>query len=152
MFRTLHRAKKALSSGRSPFSLQFVKMCVRSVGILVLFFGCLVSALADEPRPRFGPYEAIHIDPEIVEGVRVDEERRIFLLLAPHTAGDELRLKISSAKGAGYRKWFTGEYEFVAPPNPDRAEGKWTDWIRTESPYIEYWRQGKLFLHLRRLE
>lgn len=104
------------------------------------------------PHPKFGPYEAIVIDPDVVKGVRVDDERRIHLLLAPETAEKELHLRISTGRGAGYRKWFTGEEVFVAPPNPDRQRGEWTDWIRTESNYIEYWMDGKLFLHLRRID
>lgn len=105
-----------------------------------------------ESHPKFGPYEAIVIDPDVVKGVRVDDERRIYLLLVPETAEKELHLRISTGRGAGYRKWFTGEEVFVAPPNPDRQRGEWTDWIRTESKYIEYWMDGNLFLHLRRLD
>ncbi|MCC5806813.1 MAG: hypothetical protein JJU00_10855 [Opitutales bacterium] len=128
----------------------------RPLGIL-----CLVALGAaglsakdvEEPRayPKFGPYEAIAIDADIVKGVRVDDEQRIFLLLAPEMADRELHLRISVERGAGYRKWFTGEEVFVAPPNPDRRRGEWTDWIRTESNFIEYWLDGKLFLHLRRI-
>ena len=126
-------------------------LCVLCLAVLGV--AGLSAKDVEVPRgyPKFGPYEAITIDPDVVRGVRVDDERRIYLLLAPETADKELHLRISVERGAGYRKWFTGDEVFVAPPNPDRRRGEWTDWIRTESNYIEYWMDGELFLHLRRL-
>ena len=85
----------------------------------------------------------------------MDEERRIFFsVLAQHT-GEATNYAWRSPtvrRARGYRKWFTGEYEFLSlRPTPTGARrGKWTDWIRTESPNIEYWQPGgNLFLHLR---
>ena len=98
-------------------------------------------------EPRFGPYRALAIDPTVVEGVRVDEGR-IYLMLTSAAAEHPLRMKISMENGSIYRKWYTGEEVLIAPPNPDRGQGEWTDWIKTESSYIEYWMDGHLILHL----
>ncbi len=133
-----------------------LKILLRSLCAFCLVAFGVAELSAKDPEvtrvyPKFGLYEAILIDPDVVKGVRVDDERRIYLLLVPETAEKELHLRISAERGAGYRKWFTGEEVFVAPPNPDRRRGEWTDWIRTESNYIEYWMDGELFLHLRRI-
>ncbi len=126
--------------------------------VLILLVFCVGSTAvrataAVEPglEPRFGPYKALVIDPAFVEGVRVDEGR-IYLMLTPTAMKHPLRMKISMEKGSVYRKWHTGAEVLIAPPDPDRGQGKWTDWIETQSAYIEYWMDGNLILHLHNAE
>lgn len=111
------------------------------------------SMVADETgsEPYFGPYRALVIDPVFVEGVRVDQGR-IYLMLMPVAAKHPLQMKVSMQRGSIYRNWHTGEEVLVAPPNPDRGQGTWTDWIETQSNYIEYWMDEKLILHLHKVE
>jgi len=100
--------------------------------------------------PVFGPYTAIRINQDVIRGVRVDEEDRIWIMLNPDYKERKLTLKISMEKGAAYRKWFNGEYELVSPANQGKQANEWTDWVRTESRYIEYWMEGQKVLHLKK--
>jgi len=101
---------------------------------------------------RFGPYEALTINSDVIRGVKVDEAGKIWLLLNPDYRELELRLKISMEEGANYRKWFTGEEVLVSPANQGKQPNAWTDWIETQSKYIEYWMNGEKVLHLKKVE
>lgn len=130
--------------------------CVRSInGCLVAVLCVLLSGVAAasaENQVRFGPYAALTINSDVVRGVKVDDAGKIWLLLNPAYREREIVLKISSAEGAGYRKWFNGEYELVSPANQGKQPNQWTDWIETVSPYIEYWMGGEKILHLKKVE
>jgi hypothetical protein len=117
----------------------------------VLIFGLAPFATA-ESKVLFGPYEALTINSEIIRGVKVDEAGKIWLLLNPTYREQEIIVKISSENGAGYRKWFTGNYELVSPANQGKQANQWTDWIETVSPYIEYWMSGEKILHLKKVK
>lgn len=101
---------------------------------------------------RFGPYEALTINSDVVRGVKVDEAGKIWLLLNPDYRDHEIVVKISTADGAGYRKWFNGQYELISPANQGKQPNQWTDWIETVSPYIEYWMGDQKILHLKKVE
>lgn len=105
-----------------------------------------------ETLPRFGSYEALSIEREIIRGVRHADDGKIWLMLNPAYKEREIQLKISAQKGAAYRKWFTGDEVLISPAGQGKAANEWTDWIRTESRYIEYWMDGRLILHLRRTD
>lgn len=127
----------------------------RSLFILVCAIcGFAAAAAAEsrgEPLPRFGGYEALFIDPTVVLGVKHGEDDKIWIMLDPAHKEKELRLKISMREGADYRKWYTGDEELVSAANQNKAPMEWTDWVRTQSPYIEYWIEGRKVLHLRRV-
>ena len=101
---------------------------------------------------RFGPYEALTINSDIIRGVKVDEDQKIWLLLNPTYLDREIIVKISSEKSAGYREWHHGGYELVSPAGQDKKANQWTDWVQVKSPYIEYWMSNKLILHLKKVE
>jgi hypothetical protein len=101
---------------------------------------------------RFGPYEALTINSEIIRGVKVDEAGKIWLLLNPSYREQQITVKISIEEGAAYRKWFNGSYELVSPANQGKQPNAWTDWIETVSPYIEYWMDGQKILHLKKVK
>lgn len=104
-----------------------------------------------EQRPTFGPYVARVMDASIVRDVKVDEEGNIFLQLVPEQRDEELRVKISLQPGAEYRKWWHGGYELVSPAQAGKEPLGWTDRVQTSAPFIEYWMNGALFLHLERV-
>ncbi|MFH1497869.1 MAG: hypothetical protein ABII82_08590 [Verrucomicrobiota bacterium] len=118
-------------------------------------------ALADEPAgaapaaeattQKFGPYEALVYDAELLAGVKVDEKGDVFLMFQPGKTDTQVTIKISMQKDAGYRKWFTGDEVLVALENSTgRSPGVWSDRVQTTANYIEYWAGGKRFLHLKK--
>lgn len=109
-------------------------------------------AIFGEGEVRFGPYAALTINSEVVRGVKVDEADKIWLLLNPEYRERELIVKISNEEGASYRKWFNGTEELISPANQGKQANEWTDWIRTEAAYIEYWMSGQKVLHLKKVK
>jgi hypothetical protein len=103
-----------------------------------------------EARRTFGPYEAIVMDKAVLQNVKVDAEGAIYLLFVPEKRGATVKIKISMAEGAEYRKWFNGEDELVALENGQRQPNAWTDQVKTTANYIEYRDGDKLFLHLKK--
>jgi hypothetical protein len=103
---------------------------------------------------KFGPYEALVFDKTMLSDVKVDEKGDIYLMLQPDKIDSQLTMKISMQKGAGYRKWFTGDETLVAQQNAKggRTAGVWSDRIQTSATYIEYWAEGKCFLHLKKTD
>ncbi len=107
---------------------------------------------------RFGPYEALVFDANILQEVVVkDPNNTIWLRLDPQFKDKEIRIKISTEKGANYRRWYSGQntiedgYVLVSPAFAGKGKNQLSDWLRTSSPYVEYWMDGKLFLHLKRV-
>ncbi len=127
----------------------------RSRFLSLLTFGLFLGAFAtlraeDKPMARsWGAWEAIAFDETVVQDVRVTGDD-IFIMLQPAHRNDQLTMKISMGKGSGYRKWFTGDEVLVAQENAGRAANTWTDRIQTSATYLEYYANGKLFLHLKR--
>ena len=122
----------------------------------VLFFSLIVMLgslpLQAAEGVRFGPYEALTINSDVIRGVKVEEGNTIWLLLNPVYRESELIVKISNENGSGYRTWEHGGYELVSAANQGKQANEWTDWIRSKASYIEYWMSGKLILHLKKAE
>lgn len=72
---------------------------------------------AGPEMPVFGPYQAIAINRDIVNDVKVDEEMNVHLQLFPAHKDKQLVVKISNERFASYREWFHGDYELVSPAN-----------------------------------
>ena len=119
------------------------------VSVIFLILSAVPSAGASV---RFGPYEALALNQDVIRGVKVDDAGKIWLLLNPAYRERELILKISNLEGSSYRKWENGEHELVSPANQGKQPNQWTDWIRTQSPYIEYWMDGQMVLHLKKVD
>ena len=113
--------------------------------------GILAGPVAAQGNIRFGPYEALAINSDVIRGVKVDEGGKIWLLLNPAYKEKELVVKISNLPGESYRKWFNGSEELVSPANQGKQANEWTDWIETESSYIEYWMGDQMILHLKKV-
>jgi len=112
----------------------------------------LGTGLWGSDAPRFGPFKALTINQDVIRGVKIDDSDKIWILLNPAYKEEEIILKISQENGAAYRKWFTGDYELVSPANQGKQANEWSDWVRTESRFIEYWISGNLVLHLQRTD
>lgn len=119
---------------------------------LLAFIGFVPFVSAQNANPIFGSYEAIVYDHDVLQGVKVDGEGNIFIMFQPDKTDTQLVLRISMMPGAQYRNWFTGETDLVAQENTGRAPNTWTDRVQTTSKYIEYWADGKLFLHLKKIQ
>jgi hypothetical protein len=102
--------------------------------------------------PVFGPYRAIGINREVVRDVKVDNELNVYLQLFPAHKEKELVVKISNERFASYREWVYGGLELVSPANAGKTPYGWTDWVQSKAKYIEYWMDGEIFLHLKRMD
>lgn len=129
---------------RIPFP--FICVCIP---LLLAVFAS--TALAGGPV-RFGPYEALTINSDVIRGVKVDDAGKIWLLLNPSYRDREIVVKISNEEGASYRQWFNGTEELVSPANQGKQPNQWTDWIETVAPYVEYWMEGEKVLHLKKVK
>jgi hypothetical protein len=129
-----------------------MKAAIRYFSVVFAVFLASAQLVQADGQVRFGPYEALVINSEVIRGVKVDEAGKIWLLLNPTYREQEITVKISTEEGAGYRKWFNGTYELVSPANQGKQANQWTDWIETVSPYIEYWMSGEKILHLKRVK
>lgn len=108
------------------------------------------SPAAENVR-KFGPYEALVYDADLLADVKVDDKGDVFLMFQPGKTATQVTIKISMQNGAGYRKWFTGDEVLVAQENSTgRSPGVWSDRVQTTANYIEYWAGDKLFLHLKK--
>jgi hypothetical protein len=117
--------------------------------LFLLFAGAATAGAA----VRFGPYEALEINSDVIRGVKVEDNGRIWILLNPAYRERELIVRISTEEGAGYRKWHTsGTEDLVSPANQHKQANAWTDWIETTANYIEYWMSGEKVLHLKKVE
>jgi hypothetical protein len=118
---------------------------------LCLLVGLFSFASSADAGVRFGPYEALTINSDVIRGVKVDDAGKIWLLLNPTYKEREIQLKISNQEGADYRMWFTGEPVLISPAGQGKQANQWTDWIETVAPYIEYWMDGQKILHLKKV-
>lgn len=108
----------------------------------------------------YGPFEALTHDKSIIRDVKfVTEEGNLYIQLLPEHKEKEIRVKLSNEFFASYRKWHPGDwvlesdgFELVSPANQGKAPYGWTDWVNTSASYIEYWMDGEVILHLKRVK
>ncbi len=115
-------------------------------------FSVLAQETTAERPARFGVYEAVTIKRAVVHDVKTDKEGNVFLQLMSVHKDKELVVKISNEYFSSYRTWWHGEIELVSPANAGKQPYEWTDRVQTQANYIEYWMDGEVFLHLRRLD
>ena len=98
-----------------------------------------------------GPYRQLSRNPKVVEEVFASRGR-LYMLLKDEFRGKEVRVRISDARNSQYRKWPDGrEDRIIAGGMGPNSPVKDADWIETKAPFIEYWMEGKLVLHLMRV-
>ncbi len=127
------------------------------LSLLVVFLSSFSSSVAlaqdaGESQSHFGVYEAITMNRSVVNDLKIDKEGNVFLQLVPGHKEKEIVVKISNERFSGYRTWWHGELELVSPANAGKAANGWTDRVQTQSNYVEYWMDGVVFLHLKRLD
>lgn len=128
--------------------------------ILLIAFSALPSSLlaGGEPdeganRKQFGPFEALTFDASILRDVKyVVEEKNVYLQLFPDHKDKKIIVKLSNDYFASYREWTHGGFELVSPANQGKPPYSWTDHVNTSATYIEYWMDGEVFLHLKRVK
>lgn len=140
-----------MTKGIGRLKILPVKALNLSFLLLLAGFFLGIHGLSAEGNVRFGPYEALSINSDVIRGVKVDEAGKIWLLLNPEHREREIIVKISNEEGAGYRDWFTGGKELVSPANQGKQANAWTDWIETEASYVEYWMNKRKILHLKKV-
>ena len=106
---------------------------------------------SDASKRRIGPYEAITYNAKILRDVKFDSDGNVYLQLFPEYKEKELVVKISNEQFGSYRQWWHGGYELVSPANQGKEPYGWTDYVNTAANYIEYWMDGEVFLHLKRV-
>ncbi|MCH6256904.1 hypothetical protein MLD52_10120 [Puniceicoccaceae bacterium K14] len=123
--------------------------CYRFVTALFCLLSFTGSAIgAEGSQKSFGPYETITFNEEVLQDVKVDKEGNILLQLNPDFKDREIVVKISNQLFKNYREWWHGELELVSPAHNGKAANGWTDRVKTQANFIEYWMDGDIFLHL----
>lgn len=103
-------------------------------------------------QKQYGPFEALTFNASILRDVKyVAEENNVYLQLLPDHKEKEITVKLSNGYFASYREWAHGGYELVSPANQGKTPYGWTDFVNTSASYIEYWMDGEVFLHLKRV-
>lgn len=107
----------------------------------------------DAERKQFGPFEALTFNASILRDVKfVTEENNVYLQLFPEHKEKEIIVKLSADYYSNYREWTHGGYELVSPANQGKVPYGWTDFVNTSAIYIEFWMDGEVFLHLKRVK
>ncbi|MBK1877113.1 hypothetical protein [Pelagicoccus mobilis] len=101
----------------------------------------------------YGPFEVLTQDKAIVRDVKfVADENNVYIQLFPEHKEKEIRVKLANEYFASYREWHHGGYELVSPANQGKTPYGWTDFVNTSANYIEYWMDGEVILHLKRVK
>lgn len=101
----------------------------------------------------YGPFEALTHDKAIIRDVKfVADENNLYIQLFPEHKEKEIRVKLSNEYFSSYREWHHGGYELVSPANQGKTPYGWTDFVNTSANYIEYWMDGEVILHLKRVK
>jgi hypothetical protein len=118
---------------------------------VMAFLFCLVSVQA--AAQQHGGFSVLEIDRNVVEDVFV-QGNDIYLKVDKARWEDDFTVKISNENMAGYRTWLGGEEEMPVKVyrSPKENRQGYTYRTNTEAKYVEYWTNGKLVLHLERIE
>lgn len=118
---------------------------------VMAFLFCLVSVQA--AAQQHGDFSVLEIDRNVVEDVFV-QGNNIYLKVDKACWEDDFTVKISNENMAGYRTWLGGEEEMPVKVyrSPKENRQGYTYRVNTEAKYVEYWTNGKLVLHLERIE
>ena len=115
---------------------------------LVLY---LCGNMSTRAANSIGPYRQLSRDLEVVEEVFANRGR-IYMLLSDESREKELIVKISDARNSQFLKWPEGkEDRIISGEKEPISLVKDAGWIETKAPFIEYWMEDKLVLHLMRV-
>lgn len=125
------------------------KFFVAALALVFLF----PFAVPAQEGTKFGPFTALKIDKQVVEGVVVDGDS-LYVKVAKDFWGASFTVKISNKNGADYRKWSGDKTEMVVKvyQGPKADKQGHTYRIATSAKYIEFYKEGKLVLQLERMK
>ncbi len=120
------------------------------VAVLAFAFLCPSAVQAQGPA-TFGPFTALQMDKQVVEGVVADGDS-VYVKVAKVFWNVSFTVKISNKNEADYRKWSGDRTEMVVNVYQTDKVNKqgYTYRINTSARFIEYHMGGKLVLHLER--
>jgi len=120
--------------------------------VLALAFFVPFAVLAQEGM-KFGPFTALKMDKQVVEGVVVEGDS-VYVKVAKDFWGASFTVKISNKNGADYRKWSGDKTEMVVKvyQGPKADKQGHTYRIATSAKYIEFYKEGNLVLQLERVK
>ena len=117
---------------------------------LSLFVPLTVGA---QSGPSYGPFSAIKMDQAVVQDVLV-QDGNIYVKVAEDYWDKDFIVKISNEDMAYYRNWLNGGPEM--PTKVYRSQQRnlqgYTYRINTAARFVEYWMDGRLILHLERMQ
>jgi len=122
------------------------------VVVLALAFLFPIVVQAQEGT-RFGPFTALKMDKQVVEGVVADGDN-VYVKVAKDFWSASFTVKISNKNGADYRKWSGDKTEMVVKvyQGPKANKQGHTYRISTSAKYIEFYKEGNLVLQLERMK
>jgi hypothetical protein len=120
------------------------------VAVLAFAFLCPIAVQAQEP-PKFGPFIALKLDKQVVEGVVVEEDN-VYVKVDKDFWNASFTVKISNKNGADYRNWFGDKTEMVVKVYQTDKVNKqgYTYKINSSARFIEYHMDGRLVLQIER--
>jgi hypothetical protein len=120
------------------------------VAVLAFAFLCPIAVQAQEPA-KFGPFSALKMDNQVVQGVAVDGDN-VYVKVAKDFWNASFTVRISNKNGADYRKWSGDKTEMVVKVYQTDKVNKqgYTYKINSSAKFIEYHMDGKLVLQLER--
>jgi len=120
------------------------------VAVLAFAFLCPIAVQAQEPA-TFGPFTALKIDKQVVQGVVADGDN-VYVKVAEDFRDASFTVKISNKNGTDYRKWYGDKTEMVVKVYQTDKINKqgYTYKINSSARFIEYHMDGKLVLQLER--
>jgi hypothetical protein len=120
------------------------------VAVLAFAFLCPIAVQAQEST-KFGPFTALKMHKQVVEGVVVDGDN-VYVKVSKDFRNASFTVKISNKNGADYRKWSGDKTEMVVKVYQTDKVNKqgYTYKINSSAKFIEYHKDGKLVLQLER--
>lgn len=110
---------------------------------------CLITVPA--VAQTFADFSAIKMDKEVVEDV-FTQGNDIYVKITERHRGATFTVRISNRNGSDYRTWSDGEKDMAVKVYRSQAQNRqgYTYRVNTAAPYVEYWLDGRLVLHLER--
>jgi len=102
-------------------------------------------------HPTYGSYEELYRIADYITDVRCDEDGKVWVKLGHLAQNKELKIRLRNSVNGPFRRWEDGSDSLVADAYRGTAEGVWSDWIRVNASYVEYWIDDQLVLKLHRL-
>lgn len=118
--------------------------------LLTLLFSVWVCLTWAQDNPVFGEFAALYLDESIVEDV-MSQGDDVRVKLKADMQHLLITVRISNQEGDVYRDWYSGGKDLIIKVYQYGERKGETYRVNTTAPYIEYWANGQMFLHLKRV-